>query len=60
MYLFVSMCGYVHISRGVLSGQKGAPDSPGAEVTGSCELTELGIGSKIWVLCKSWATCLVL
>lgn len=56
IYLYVSVCEYVHMYVGVLRGQRGN-ESPAAGITGSCESPDMGIGEQIWVSGKAPSAC---
>lgn len=60
--MYVSMCCFVHMSAGALSGQKRALGPPGADATGCCEVPEVVLRTElrssareVWVL-NHWAT----
>lgn len=50
VYLWI-VCGYVQLDASAYGGQQRASD-PGMGVTGSCELSNMGIGDSTQVLCQ--------
>lgn len=52
VYECVSVCRCVRVGAGAHGGQQGATDSPGAGVTSTYELPDVGDKNRTWVLCK--------
>lgn len=46
----MSMCGYVHVSWAQVLEEDRGIGPPGDEITGTCELLDMGAGVWTWVL----------